>query len=166
MNLPEAEVVHQIRGRLRIRVSSRRGDAAFFDDLAKRFNDEGASAAIRPVTGSILVTGDLATPEWVRDMGARTRTFVLKFPPASPMPAAAHVIAPIASLNRGIRRFTHGELDIFGAVFVVLLTTGIVEIFRGNFRTPPWYTAFWYAFGIFTKSILDHMDTEPPPPAG
>ena len=40
-----------------------------------------------------------------------------------------------------------------------------MEIDRGHFisaaemareanRTPPWYTAFWYAFGLFTKSLL------------
>jgi hypothetical protein len=35
----------------------------------------------------------------------------------------------------------------------------VVEIMRGNFRMPPWYTAFWYAFGLFTKSMLDRTDS-------
>jgi hypothetical protein len=36
-----------------------------------------------------------------------------------------------------------------------LLGTGIYQIVRGNFGAPPWYTAFWYAFGVFTKSLID-----------
>ncbi len=166
MNLPEAEVVHHTGERLRIRVSSRKGDRAFFEDLEKRFRDEGAIAAARPITGSILITGDLASPEWAKDMGERTRSFDLTVVSRrKAAPSAAYVVAPIGALNRHVRRFTNDELDIFGAVFVLLMTTGIIQILRGNLRLPPWYTAFWYAFGIFTKSILDRIDTDPFPSA-
>jgi len=39
-----------------------------------------------------------------------------------------------------------------------LLGLGLYQILRGNFRAPPWYTAFWYALGIFTKSLSDKGD--------
>jgi hypothetical protein len=166
VKLPEAEVVHRSGERLRIRVASRKGDEAFFAALERRLTDEGAIAAARPLTGSILITGDLASPDWVKAMGARTQSFDLTVVNRRKVtPSAAHLVSPIGALNRYVRRFTNDELDIFGAVFILLMTTGIIQVLRGNLRLPPWYTAFWYAFGIFTKSILDRIDTDPFPSA-
>jgi hypothetical protein len=35
-----------------------------------------------------------------------------------------------------------------------LVITGVYQILRGQFRTPPWYTAFWYAFGLLTMFVV------------
>lgn len=45
--------------------------------------------------------------------------------------------------------------DLPGMAFLTLLGVGIYQLVRGNFAAPPWYTAFWYAMGIFTKSIME-----------
>jgi hypothetical protein len=29
---------------------------------------------------------------------------------------------------------------------------------RGNIKAPAWYTAFWYALGIFSRGSLDDWD--------
>jgi hypothetical protein len=69
---------------------------------------------------------------------------------------ALSVTAPLHSANRQIRQVTGGRVDLPGAVFLALLVFGAVELLRGNWRTPPWYTAFWYAFGLYSKSLIDH----------
>jgi len=32
---------------------------------------------------------------------------------------------------------------------------------RGNFGIPPWYTAFWYSFGVYTKQIAGGLREDP-----
>jgi hypothetical protein len=53
---------------------------------------------------------------------------------------------------------TGGELDIPSVFFAALLISGIYQIARGNMAAPAWYTAFWYAFGIFSRDMLHKVD--------
>jgi hypothetical protein len=71
------------------------------------------------------------------------------------VPLSRRIAEPLSDTNSFLSRTTGGFLDLPGAAFLLLLGVGVFEIVRGNFRTPPWYTAFWYAFGVFTKSIVD-----------
>jgi hypothetical protein len=55
-------------------------------------------------------------------------------------------------------------VDLPGMVFLSALLIGLYELARGNFRPPPWYTAFWYAFGVYSKSLMDRRaETERSP---
>jgi hypothetical protein len=71
------------------------------------------------------------------------------------------VANPIGKLSNGLRKFTGGELDLKGMVILGLIGVGLYQIIKGNLRAPPWYTAFWYALGVFTKSFSD-KDQGPP----
>jgi len=53
---------------------------------------------------------------------------------------------------------TGGEVDIPSLVFVSLLFSGIWQIARGNLAMPAWYTAFYYALGVFTRAQVDEWD--------
>lgn len=66
--LPLAEVVHHLPGRVRLRVDSRRGDAAFFANVAKRGAQIPGVRAIKanPRTGSLLVEYDGAPDALLR----------------------------------------------------------------------------------------------------
>ena len=59
---------------------------------------------------------------------------------------------PFGSVSRRIRAFTGNAADLSGLAVLALLTVGVYQIARGNFGAPAWYTAFWYALGIFNKS--------------
>ena len=65
-------------------------------------------------------------------------------------------------MSQSLRRFSSGELDLAVMVFIALLGVGVYQIARGNFGAPPWYTAFWYALGVLTKtsSNTDSDDSE------
>lgn len=57
-----------------------------------------------------------------------------------------------SDLDKNVRKITGGDLDLGTAVFLALAGAGIYQIARGNLGTPAWYTAFWYAFGVFLKA--------------
>ena len=49
-------------------------------------------------------------------------------------------------------------MDIPTLVFLSLLISGIWQIARGSVAMPAWYTAFYYALGIFTRAQVDDLD--------
>jgi hypothetical protein len=69
------------------------------------------------------------------------------------------VTTPLSGINADLKKISGGEVDLPIAIFIILLAFGVIEIFRGNFKMPPWYTAFWYAFGVFSKAIFDSRQT-------
>ncbi len=40
-------------------------------------------------------------------------------------------------------------------IFLSLLISGIWQIARGNFAMPAWYTAFYYALGVFARAQVE-----------
>lgn len=67
----------------------------------------------------------------------------------------AYIAEPLGKLSDFLSTYTVGRLDMPTIAFLGLLIVGFHQIASGKFRSPPWYTAFWYAFGVFSKSIAD-----------
>jgi hypothetical protein len=162
--VPIAHVSHRTPERMRIRIPLRKGDADYFARLEKsltdRFNFQ--KLTVNHLTGSILIVDPSIDPAAVADHGRENELFDLQVlqPPREAL--ARKVSSPVAALNRSIERFSGGDVDAAGLVFIALCVYGVIEIARGNLRRPPWYTALWYAFGVFTKSIVDRAEKNVP----
>jgi hypothetical protein len=155
--LPQAIVSHRTAERLRIKIPSRKGDDAFFPSV-KHSLEQGLKydlVHVNALTGSVLIVDSGIDLEALANYASRERHFTLEHRLAPVQPLGRTVFAPVLDLNRKISGFTDGAVDFPGLIFLALCGFGIYEILRGNFRPPPWYTAFWYAFGIFTKSMVD-----------
>ena len=157
MNLPKAQLKHQSQGRLRVRVPSQKGDAAFFQKLKDGFADfPGLTRlVVNPSTGSVLFLGEKVDPHALDQHSSKKSLFRLNKTNSVKKPLPNRSMDPMAALERNMREWTQGSLDLFGLVFYALLGTGAYQILRGNFGAPPWYTAFWYAFGVYTKQLID-----------
>jgi hypothetical protein len=155
--LPEARVSHRTPGRLRIKIASRKGDLDFFAKLQKSFQRKLKFQEIHTnaVTGSVLIQDPDIDIGVISEHADEYNFFSLQDTAAEKVPLARSLMMPVQEMDRKIKRFTADEVDVFGVTFILLCLFGIYELLRGNFRTPPWYTAFWYAFGIFTKSMVD-----------
>jgi hypothetical protein len=155
--VPLAVIAHKTAHRLRIRIASRRGESSYFaateDKLREAFAD--LSVTGNALTGTILLTGKPLDVDAVVDFGRSKKLFAIQTIPANGPSMARSVAAPLHSVNRRIQQVTSGRVDLPGAVFIALLGFGVVELIRGNWRTPPWYTALWYAFGLYSKSFID-----------
>jgi hypothetical protein len=154
MTTPEAVVVHKMSGRMRIRVPSKRGDAGYFgsvkDTLSTLEGVEGVE--VTPYTASVLVRG-LATVEAVTDAAKSRGLFSLKVERAVKVTTFHDAVAErVGALDERIKTATGATFDLPGLAFAALMGAGIYQIARGNFAAPAWYTAFWYALGIFGKS--------------
>ena len=128
-----------------------------FSRVAKSLSQEGAvgDLAVNPRTASVLIKGSPIDPDHIMEVGNKNALFQLEASPPKVEPLFNKVATPFRDLGRSIDRFSGGELDLAGMAFLGLIAWGIIQLARGNLATPPWYVAFWYALGIFTKSLMD-----------
>jgi hypothetical protein len=158
VELPQASVCHRSAGRLRIRIASRRGDADYFAKVVKDLSGlrQVTHLAANPLTGSVLLLGELLDAGEV-DAHARARgLFHLLDPAEAPgVPLMHSLVQPVAGVDRSLRAVSGGKVDLRSAIFLALLGTGIYELVRGRFSAPPWYTAFWYAFGLVSMYVIE-----------
>jgi len=160
MTLPAAHIGHRTNERVRIRIPSRKGDEAYFSEVEKSLLEGGTVEGldVNPRTGSILIKGSRTDFENILSVGEKNALFKLEDPAPKVEPLSKKIAAPIRDLGRSIDHLSGGELDLSGVVFLGLIGWGITQLARGNFVAPPWYTAFWYALGIFTKSLVDKTE--------
>jgi len=156
--LPEAHLCSQTSGRVRIRIPSKKGDPVYFaglKDLVSKFPGV-QDVVVNPQTGSLLVLHDLDVRGVdLSTLGSHTEMIGLfRIAPvqAGQGSVSQRVTDVFRDANRGVQRFTRGELDLPTLVFIGLLGLGVAQIARGKLTAPAWYVAFWYAFNVFMKA--------------
>lgn len=154
--LPTAHVAHETYGRVRLKMPEMRGDESYFVTLHQVFaQDKRFEVECNHTTASLLLKGEGAILDAAVDLGESKALFRLERSVAKPVPLSRKFVKPIGDLSGFIQRVSGGEIDLAGMTFVALLVTGAYQIAQGRFQAPPWYTAFWYALGVFTKTIVD-----------
>ncbi|MGC8659764.1 MAG: HMA2 domain-containing protein [Desulfomonilaceae bacterium] len=153
--IPEAHIVHKVQNRLRIKVPSMRGDKAFFVSIQEKFSkpSAGQTIVVNPDTASVLFLGHF-TAKHVAEMAQKAKLFKLKTTTRRPETLLGGVKDMFRTVDKRLLKVTGGEMDIPSLVFLGLISHGIYQFARGNFTGPPWYTAFWYALGLFSKTSL------------
>jgi hypothetical protein len=157
VELPRAVICHRAVDRLRLRIASRRGDTAYFAGVIRGLSEmrKFAHLSANPLTGSVLLMGELLD---VAKVEAYARAHGLFGVEAAEAPSSTlmHDLAQsVASADRSLRTLTGQKVDLPSAIFLALLGTGIYELVRGRFSAPPWYTAFWYAFGLASMYVIE-----------
>jgi hypothetical protein len=157
MELPQASMCHQSADRLRIKVASRKGDAGYFTNVVKSLSGlrKLKDLAANPLTGSVLfIGGDLDAGE-IAAYASEHKLFQLITNEPPSLPVMHSIVQPVASIDRSLRTITGGKIDLPSGIFFALLGTGIYQLARGRFIIPPWYTAFWYAFGLVSMYVIE-----------
>jgi hypothetical protein len=110
-----------------------------------------------PNTGGVLVIHDCEA----KDIAAFARhegLFSLKRLARRRRPLLQDVAQTFQECNRSLKRMTGGELDISSLIFLSLVVSGVWQIARGNLAMPAWYTAFYYALGVYTGARVEVFD--------
>lgn len=156
---PLAQIAHSSTHRLRLKIAKGGRDPSYFSGLKKKLEQAFTTCKVQanPLTGSIIVTGDAVDAKAVSEFGRSNALFRVESGEAKSTAMAVSIIAPLRNADRNLKMATDGRMDLPGAVFVALVIFGIIEIVRGNWRSPPWYTAFWYAFGLYSKTLFDQV---------
>jgi hypothetical protein len=159
--LPVACVRHKTSNRARLKIPGCKGDDEYFSGLEKKFSGwkKFDSVKVNPGTGTILLVIDEIDLEAINQYAQKQSLFQLP-PDQRLVPRLVEqAISPFRKLNSQIEQSTSGELNLTEAAFIGLLIMGLYQVFRGRIGPLPWYSAFWYAFGIFSKSLVDKTKT-------
>jgi hypothetical protein len=105
-------------------------------------------------TGSVLFEGDGLSAGAIADHARAHDLFDFAPGPSEPVPLMGRVLPPVRAVDRTLLDITNGTVDLPSGIFLALVATGLYQILRGQFRVPPWYTAFWYAFGLLTMFVV------------
>ncbi len=153
VKLPEARITHIISGRLRIKIPSKKGNTSYFKFLERKFSDfdKVQKVETNAVTAGMLLLHDADIKD-ISKFAEENRLFKIESRRPEQMVLTKRIKSGFDDLNRRATRFTGGELDLAGAVFVSLLSLSIYQIARGNFFAPAWYTSLWYAVNMVFKS--------------
>jgi hypothetical protein len=176
-DLPQAHVCHVTPNRLRLRVSERRHDTAFFDAVRSRLSEWGSveRVTVNPTAGSVVI--HFSNPvDLLAEHSARNDLFTLADTDprlllgtmegsagdgSTGVSLAEQVRQGFASVNRTMRRWTGGQEDFRSVIFLGLFGAGIVQLLRGN-MTAPAVTLFWYAGDALR--LWDTLPPDTPPP--
>ncbi len=157
--IPEAYIVHKVNNRLRIKVPSKRGDKDFFSSVEKKFSKHagGETVVVNPDTASALFLGRF-TARHIAEVAQQSDLFKLETKTLRRETLLGGVKDMFRIADKRLLKITGGELDIPSVIFLGLVSHGIYQFVRGNFTGPPWYTAFWYALGVFSRSGLTEAE--------
>lgn len=151
MGVPGAYVCHHSAQRLRIKITSRKGNVEYFEklesSLAALRQFEGL--AVNALTGSVLIVDKQIDVNKIAAFAKDRQLFDLSDQNGTRSPMTTQLVSHLENLNLNIRKLTTGEMDLAGILLLILLIAGLTELLRGKIQMPPWYTAFWYAFGIY-----------------
>jgi hypothetical protein len=72
-------------------------------------------------------------------------------------PPSVHqgITSAYRNLDELVKSLSNGSTNAGGLDFLGLIAFGAIQIGKGNFAAPAWYTVFWYAMNIFLKSQPD-----------
>ncbi len=157
--IPEAHVSHRMTRRLRIRIPSKKGDISYFSNLREQVSKwpDVDGVTVNSQIGSVLIVYTGKTQNIVK-LAKNNGLFQLKQVGRGRTTLFERVAEIFGTYNSNLKQITDGEVDIPTLVFLSLLISGIWQIARGSVAMPAWYTAFYYALGVFTRAQVDELD--------
>jgi Heavy metal associated domain 2 len=153
---PAAVIAHTSTGRLRIRITSQRGNLA----ALKSHGDQLAtcpgvlSIEVNPSTGSILILHQTTVQE-IAEFARSKNLFSLEDQKRLRVPSAklrGNLGDTFKSFDRQVQSLTGGDLDLSGFAVGALIIAGSVQILSGTAGPIPWSAAYWYAYNLYSKT--------------
>ncbi|MBF0474134.1 MAG: hypothetical protein HQK93_10475 [Nitrospirae bacterium] len=149
--------MHSTNERLRLRLPNLKNNLESLADLKTALLDiEGINnIEINPKTSSVLILHSNAKEQILSAaiMRGLLKIKEKKTVKTTATPFTANVTETARTINSKLKALTGREIDLPNMFFLVLFGTGVYQVARGNFALPAWYTAFWYAYGVFIKGM-------------
>lgn len=157
----KARMVSRAPGRLRLRVSERRGENALFATLAETIGNEPGVLRVtaNPRTGSLLIEHEGALDPILSRLTDRG---LLQMEKAGRRPSGGAAVRDLrlgfAWLDLELRRLTGREVDLSAGIILVLTLLALFQGLRGQIL-PPSITIAWYA-AMLARTYGDDRNKE------
>lgn len=141
----EAEVLHQIPGRFRIRLAILKGDSRGLETVAEtlRACRDVHSVTSNPVTGSLLIMHSGSFSD-IAACAAESVMLELVQRKDAPLDIQRRFNEGLRQLDRDIMSVTGGNIDVNGLLILAFTSLAIQQAIQGQVAIPA-ATALWYA---------------------
>ena len=151
-----ARIVHELRGRTRLRIKGVDDDAQYFETVRQCLL--GASGVdevrVNPLTGSVLVLHKGATSQAFRERLRKTDLFEFTDQPEPPLSSLERIRIGAFALDRMVSQITSGRGDLRTVAFVVIVSLAIRQIVRGQILSPA-SALLWNAMDLAIRAGRD-----------
>jgi hypothetical protein len=135
-----AHVIHQLPGRVRLRVSGRRNETAFFDQLSADIAQCGhvLSVEVNPSSASVLVLCEQSPLKMLAEIEGRGLLAIMPkgAEPSESQTLLTQIAEKMKELEEGILSYSFGRFDLGSLLFVMLLVLAVVQATRGHGLSP------------------------------
>lgn len=136
--LPQAHIIHRLRGRLRLKITEKRQDPDYFTSLCSRIDALGGidEVSANPTTGSVLLLHPELPYEQLEPQLAALALFEIVDSPAPEQSALMPVFDGLARLDEGLAGGTSGHFDLRTLAVIGLVGAAVHQLYRGNILGP------------------------------
>jgi len=157
-DLPKAFIKHQMPGRVRLKISSKRGDERYFEELAEAFAECDAikQLQINPPTASVLVEHGTNSFVEIVTFATNAGLFTVAEGEEAELMAMEHSsIASLSSLaashlDHKLADLSTGRVDVRSILFVSFVGLAVHEATKGHVMAPA-STFLWRALQLLNK---------------
>jgi hypothetical protein len=157
-----ASVTHELPGRTRLKIYSRRGNTEYFRGIGQRLSGCPGVIWLRanPRTASLLI-GHAVPFSQIAAFAKEQELFLLAANKVNRRRRSPYrqVVENLEQVNVRFTRFTHGQWDTRSVLLIAILGLSVVQTARGQILVPA--MALWFqALDLLVKNIK-HLDSEP-----
>lgn len=143
--MPHAHVTHKMKGRVRIRVPSKRHDHQYFSHVKQKLAEiDGVQhVETNARTGSILIRHgtDLDT---IRDFAEHHGLFTIAAAAEAVLALAQKLSNRFEDIDQSVIEATRGNMDLRSIMLVTLGGAAVIQALRKDVL-PPAFNLVWYA---------------------
>ena len=147
----KAQRVHNLPGRTRFKISERRGDKAFFQEISELLRKCPSISKVEsnPLTGSLLLhyLGDIDSEPIQAALNALDEIVEIEL---SAPPVARRLRDDTIEVDQAIQRFSRGALDLSTATALGLLVLAGIQLLRGQ-QPVIAVSLAWYATELLRR---------------
>lgn len=154
-DLPKAFIKHQLAGRVRLKIPQKRGDEAYFEQVAEIFAECEAITQLQlnPPSASLLIQHGAAPFTEIVEFASNAGLFVLVDQGETEVPVTDHLSVAglsslgVAQLDETLGQLTAGRVDLRSVFFLGFVGLAAHQAAKGHIMSPA-STFLWRAIEL------------------
>lgn len=151
----DALIVHALPGRIRFRLPDKKQDVAYFEQLLTALSGISGvnKLTINPRTASVFIQYDVGATDELNHFLEDNDFFALRKNPSGeddPVGKAEH--RGVAQILADTAGMVTSDIPPTQLVAFGLAGWSCYKLLRGEWKSPEWYVALWYAYNLYRES--------------
>ncbi|MGD8618514.1 MAG: hypothetical protein PVH54_04930 [Gammaproteobacteria bacterium] len=153
-------IVHQIRGRMRLRIREKRQNTGFFDAVITQLESLPGieRVTVNTSTGSVILYHELPNNEMLVEQLLDTGMFVFSAETVRQSSVFNPLRSSLSGIEQAIKSGTAGNVDLRTLAFLGMMGLTLHQVLRGQVLGPA-LPMLWNAF-----SLIGHINNTQPEP--